>query len=66
MKLTTAQKRLLVEIAEGPIYCVDFFKPAQKLIAHGFAAWVRDDGRNLAITQEGRKALQAPRQRGEG
>lgn len=58
MKITKAQRNLLEALEDEPQYCVECFKPAQKLVAHGLAAWVKDRG-NLAITAEGRKFLEA-------
>lgn len=61
MKLTEAQKRLLVQISNKPRMSVSYYAPARKLAELGLATWV--DRRFatrwaiLEITQKGKELL---------
>ncbi|MGV0879494.1 hypothetical protein V6767_20375 [Martelella sp. FLE1502] len=59
VKLTAPQYYLLVEISDNSRNVVDSYKPAQKLVALGFAELGPSSfgARNLSITDAGRQHL---------
>lgn len=56
MKLTQAQRELLIEVFNGEHHCVEAYRPAQQLVAKGLCEWTAPD--RLATTPAGRLALQ--------
>ncbi|AZO29389.1 hypothetical protein [Mesorhizobium sp. M1B.F.Ca.ET.045.04.1.1] len=55
MRLTKAQKQLLVEIANGDDRCSEAYNPARRLVDLGLVVWVSEY--RLALTESGRAAL---------
>lgn len=54
MKLTTAQLKLLRQL---PTVCVEYYKPAQKLIEFGLAERPAGLSSRLLLTEAGRAVL---------
>lgn len=61
LKLTKAQRRLLAETAarDDGWYVVDYYPPAQALVARGLAEWTGRYHDHLRITPAGRATLKA-------
>ena len=56
MKLTRAQKELLVEVSNGDDRCTPSYPPAARLVDLGLCVWASEY--RLAMTDAGRAALQ--------